>query len=645
MTVSATTVRGDIDSPLPLRVQNAHLKLQGWCLLSGVPSPPAVRLHCADFTLSPSGEVKRTDLITQMLDEPAAGHCGFIFDALLPQGVHLAHLECEITRGTWQPFKALCLAVEPRLFTASLDVSDSVMEFDRRVHLDGWAIHPKKSIQSLKLRYGHRELACNLGRPRDDLPSLYPDTPHAKTAGFKSKDILGAGYGKLRFKAHFTDGAKAITRTPHRIAIDTDENIGPEINLQATRIGLPYSRPINTETSAKKPAKTSRSLNVLFVLHGSFASNSALHVTALANELAKQGHECVIAVTHDIATVEQYRNVHFKSVLHDDAKHRLPFADQAGPNIIHAWTPRENVRMLTDTLRRKYTSSKTVVHLEDNEQHLLSEELGLTVEQLNQTTDTELDHLITGDLSHPKRSREFLSSSDAVTIITENLRRFVPENHPCQLLWPAADESCFAPQQLPKQFRQIMNRCENETVLFYHGNVHASNASEVKELYLAVDQLNREGIPTTLIRTGLDKVDFLGGLSPQIAPHVLSLGQISHHHHLPALMSLADFFVQPGKSDAFNDYRFPSKLPEFFAIGRPVILPRSNLGTITRHRKDAYVLNSADASGISRAIKELRNDSRLREQLSQGALDFSREHFSWNRSAATLATFYEHLTR
>lgn len=644
MTASAITIRGDIDSPRPLRVQNGNLKLQGWCLLSGMPTPPAVRLHCVSFTLSPTGQVNRNDLLTQMPDEPAAGHCGFIFDAQLPQGVHLTHLDCQISPGVWQTFKTLCLAVEPRLFTASLDMSDSVMEIDRRIHLEGWAIHPRKAIQSLKLRYGHRELACDLGRQRDDLPALYPDIPHAKSAGFKSKDILGAGYGKLRFKAHFTDGSKAIARSAHRITIDTDENIGPEINLQATRIGLPYARPTPTETIEQKPAKPPRSLNVLFVLHGSFASNSAMHVTALANELAHLGHPCAIAVTHDIATLEQHRNVRFKSVLHDDAMHSLPFADKSGPNIIHAWTPRENVRILTDALRRKYTSAKTVIHLEDNEQHLLAEQLGLTTEQINQTSDTQLDKLIPPDFSHPKRSRDFLSSSDAVTIITENLRKFVPENHRCQLLWPAADASCFAPQRLPKQFRQILDRDENETVLFYHGNVHTSNASEVKELYRAVNQLNREGIPTTLIRTGLDKVDFLGELAPQVAPHVLALGQIPHHHHLPALMSLADFFVQPGKSDTFNDYRFPSKLPEFFSIGRPVILPRTNLGQIVSHRKDAYVLENADAWGISQAIIELRNDSKLREQLSQGAIAFAEKHFSWSRSATELAKLYQLLT-
>jgi glycosyltransferase involved in cell wall biosynthesis len=166
----------------------------------------------------------------------------------------------------------------------------------------------------------------------------------------------------------------------------------------------------------------------------------------------------------------------------------------------------------------------------------------------------------------------------------------------------------------------------------------------VRELYAAVLRLNRDGEPVTLIRTGRDNVDFLGPLADEVAPHVLSLGQILHHHHLPALLALADIFVQPGQSDAFNDYRFPSKLPEFFALGRPVVLPRANLGTLVRHGIDAWVLDRADAAGIAAAVTTLRRDPSLCARLSQGATAFAGQHFSWRRSAEALANFYAGLT-
>jgi glycosyltransferase involved in cell wall biosynthesis len=115
---------------------------------------------------------------------------------------------------------------------------------------------------------------------------------------------------------------------------------------------------------------------------------------------------------------------------------------------------------------------------------------------------------------------------------------------------------------------------------------------------------------------------------------------VEKHHHLGPLMALADFFVQPGEPDPFNDYRFPSKLPEFFASGRPVILPKTNLGQAVQHGQDAYVLEKADAAGIADAVRVLQADPALRQQLATGAAEFAERMFSWQRSAEGLLNFY-----
>jgi glycosyltransferase involved in cell wall biosynthesis len=147
-----------------------------------------------------------------------------------------------------------------------------------------------------------------------------------------------------------------------------------------------------------------------------------------------------------------------------------------------------------------------------------------------------------------------------------------------------------------------------------------------------------------LIRTGRDSAEVPEADAPLLTPHVLHLGQIEKQHHLAPLMALADFFVQPGAAGAFNDYRFPSKLPEFFALGRPVILPLTNLGELVQHGQDAYVLPNADAAGIAGAVRVLRTDSALRERLSAGAIAFAERRFSWQRSAEGLLNFYRQLT-
>ncbi len=632
---SVHRIRGDIDSPLPLRSEGGVFAGRGWCLVENQPAPPPVRI-VADTVAQPAIERQtREDVYRLLPDEPAARSCGFTFSVRLPAGVHLVRFEAQLPDGHWECFKTLCVAATAAPFTASIDQPVGTQPVTARVHVEGWALDPRHPVEALAVRYGHQEIPCEIGRPRADLPVTYADVPHAARVGFKSKVILSAGRGSLRLRAKLGDGSIAIARTHLQVAIDTDENHGPEINLAATRIPLP-----GAQVAAPTPvAPTEIQRNLLFILPGSFASNSALHVAALANELAASGHACVVAVPHDPETIAHHRHPQFRGVTYREAEQPGLFPDGRGPDTIHAWTTRENVRQLATALRRQ-RKAQLLVHLEDNESHLLALTLGRSPAEVAALPDAELDRLLPPDLSHPRRSREFLALADGVTVITERLREFVPAGKPCLTLWPAADARYFGPQPIPAAFRAALAFPPGATVLFYHGNVHAANAADMRELYAAVAQLNEAGHPVTLIRTGLDQVDFLGPWADRVRPHVLAMGQILQHRHLPALMALADIFVQPGGSDAFNDYRFPSKLPEFFAIGRPVILPRANLGQTVRHGVDAYVLDRADATGIRQAVLALRADPALSERLGRGAIAFAAQHFSWRRSAAALANFH-----
>ena len=633
MTATLTLrLHGEIESPRPLRARDGLVAITGWCLLEGDAHPPAVRLTTEAGTLPLTKRINRSDAPGR--NSPA--ECGFVIQGHLPPGAHVARFEAQLPDGRWECFKTLSLVVAARPFAAGIESPAPPGPVNQRVHIEGWALHPKQRVRQLPLRYGHQEIPCDLDRPRTDVPAAYPDSPHAARSGFKSRVILSAGRGPLRLKAKLADGTVAVARTALQVDVATDEHHDARIDFGATRIPLSATPP---PTPPSPPAKTDRPLNVLFLLPGSFASNSALHVAALANELSLACHACIVAVPHDLETLAHHTAPLFRGLLHREAEAGVTFADGRGPQVIHAWTTRENVRILAEKLRARH-GARVVVHLEDNEQEILALSLGRPAAELEKLPDAELARLVPGDLSHPRHGREFLARADAVTVIMDRLREFAPADRPCHTVWPAADARCFFARPRPDGFRRPLDRAPGETVLFYHGNVHAANAAEVRELYAAVLRLNRAGSPVTLIRTGLDSVDFLGAMAAEVAPHVLALGQILHHRHLPPLMALADIYVQPGAPDAFNDYRFPSKLPEFFAIGRPVVLPRTNLGTQLRHGIDAWVLDRADAAGIAAAVTELRRDRALYGRLSAGALAFAAQHFSWRRSAEALARFY-----
>jgi glycosyltransferase involved in cell wall biosynthesis len=308
------------------------------------------------------------------------------------------------------------------------------------------------------------------------------------------------------------------------------------------------------------------------------------------------------------------------------------FANGAGPDVVHSWTPREIVRKFCDQLRASYRF-KQFIHLEDNEEHLL--------EKLrDHTAVAETDGDYPDWLSHPERHRDFLQRADGVTVIIEKLAEFVPTGVPSLTLWPGVDALEFFPHPANRELASKLQLPLNSTVLVYPGNVHPANAREVRSLYLAVAMLNREGHSTCLVRTGADHCEFLGDQGRWVKPYLRELGFIPRAQ-MPEVLALADLFVQPGRADVFNEYRFPSKLPEFMAMGKPVILPKSNIGRSITHGRDAWVVENADGVQITEAIRYICGNPELYARLSAGAVEFARTHLSWPEQAVKLQAFYQ----
>src|SRR5262245_34876524 len=108
-------------------------------------------------------------------------------------------------------------------------------------------------------------------------------------------------------------------------------------------------------------------MNVVFVNYHDFTSNSAVHIFNIANELVGSGHGCAVAVPGDPATIGVLGTPDFQVLGFRDArKGALRFADGGPPSLVHAWTPRELVRELTEELVSRH-GCPYVVHLEDNE--------------------------------------------------------------------------------------------------------------------------------------------------------------------------------------------------------------------------------------------------------------------------------------
>lgn len=383
-------------------------------------------------------------------------------------------------------------------------------------------------------------------------------------------------------------------------------------------------------------------MHVVFVCYYSFACNSAGHIACLANALVRQGLDVTVFVPFAAHTASLHGPVEFEARTFDELdawlEMRRPIPDRT---LLVAWTPRENVRRFADQFRAR-VPCRYVVHLEDNEKLLTAGNLGIDFDTLAALPPDEIDRRMAVDerLSHPLHFPRFVAASSAVTALVAPLLEFGPTSHPHLVFWPGYNPAFFGPRPVNFALRHKLGIPDDTTVLVYAGNVHRANVVEVRSLYLATCVLNRKGRKTLLIRTGEDYVPVLDHTLNEVGRHLIALGKLPSQAEVADAMAMADFFVQPGHAGAFNDYRFPSKLPEFFSIGRPVLLPASNLGHHLRPDVDAIVLQRGDAFEIAEAIAALSLDDSRSALLAAGARVFAEKNFQWSDIATKVKTFY-----
>ena len=350
---------------------------------------------------------------------------------------------------------------------------------------------------------------------------------------------------------------------------------------------------------AVNPSKDSKNqptpLNILFVLYERIDSNGGLHVQLHASRLAALGADCRVAVPDDRPAAHNDPTLNGVALSYSEVLKNGPhFADERGPDIIHAWTPREVVRKFCEKLLQK-CPCPLIIHLEDNECYLTEVAVGQPFAELEKLPEKDLDILVPESAYHPARGRRFLDSAQGLTLIIDTLSHFNKTGVPSMVLPPPVDERLFYPRPLNLALRKELGIPDDHLVLAYTGNVHAANREEVLELYRAVHLLNEQGSPTTLIRTGTNGGPL--GDEEWITAHEKAMGWVERHQ-IPDILAAANILVQPGSPGPFNDQRVPSKLPEYFAMGRPVILPKTNLGLQVQHLKEAWVLPKTNGEDI-----------------------------------------------
>lgn len=383
-----------------------------------------------------------------------------------------------------------------------------------------------------------------------------------------------------------------------------------------------------------------RPLNIVFVSHCSFNGNSAMHLFRIANILSAWGNACVVCVPELPLSALEHGKPRFGILDYETALEQgVCFADGRGPDLIHAWTPREVVRRATESLAARY-QAPVFVHLEDNEIAILADVLpGIDLETLQALPADLLDELVPDDRSHPLRARQMLEQATGVSVLIDRLLEQKPAGVPGVVFHPGYDEELLTIDKRDENLRASLGIGPEELLVFYGGMIHPSNYHEVGSLFHAVAMLNRRGRPTRLIKTGVNCRPLRDLYVRPVLESVIDLGFVAREK-IPQLLAAADVLVQPGQSNAFNDLRFPAKLPEFLASGRPVILPRTNVGLLLKDEEEALLLHRGDTLEIVDRLERLAADPDLRARLGRGGRAFAMANLDWRKNVEVLHNFY-----
>lgn len=373
----------------------------------------------------------------------------------------------------------------------------------------------------------------------------------------------------------------------------------------------------------------------VFLCYGSFDCNSAGHVAGFAGELARQGLAVAVCARDRIQNVHAFGDPTFAFAtladLASDPEGVIGFDGvfDTSSTMMLAWTPRKAVRRPIARILARHPIPY-LVHFEDNEELLSDLRFGDSPE---------------GEASaaEDRAEREaLLAGAAGATVIEARLKETLPEGLPSLLLEPGVDLEQFGAPLPPWRRTSVLRAAgapQDATILVYTGNVHRANLGEMVELYRAVARVRGQGRNLVLIRTGKDDVPMAEALGFEPAEAgVIALGVVERPF-LVDLMRCADLFVQPGAPGPFNDYRLPSKIPEFMAVGRPIVLPATNVGLRLNDGRDALLLRSGSAEEIASRIEAILSDPALAKTLGAAGRAFAERTYVWERQGRKLMDF------
>jgi glycosyltransferase involved in cell wall biosynthesis len=384
-----------------------------------------------------------------------------------------------------------------------------------------------------------------------------------------------------------------------------------------------------------------------------------------AQGLCRQGHQAQILVAGSASSVASMGEPPLAEVVEMAfsgpvlAGHVRQRVLDFRPDVLHVWTPRQ-VPALAGWQLQRSTGARLILDHEDDEGYLariyarsqgrrLSRGLRRLARPLARLRGHALPWLapLRPDGSARRMAQDRLASAllrpqvRAHTAISPALVAYVGQTwpgKPVHLLYPGADLSLFHPQRDGSRVRQ-QHRLEDRPLLVYSGTmslaIFAYFCEVMRLVVAAVPEATLLVLGNDEFRVGADSMAERLGLRKR----VLLIGMVPYSQ-VPDYLAAADVLLQH-PLDIGNDLRLPAKLPEYLAMGKPLVMYSQGIGEILQHGVHALKVTTSAPEEMSNCILSLVHDPSLGSDLGRRARELARQSFDWDTNCERLVEIYQ----
>jgi len=340
------------------------------------------------------------------------------------------------------------------------------------------------------------------------------------------------------------------------------------------------------------------------------------------------------------------------------------------PHVVHLWTPR-HLPALAGIGAWMASDARLVIHYEDDEEFVLSkiasnsmfsdDDLGLyrflsrsdcdpaRLEHFSQTLNlgylrhTMLEPRVWNWI-HPVLTPVVEKLADGYTSISPPYGRYLTKRwgKPVRTLYPGVNFEHFAAMEKPRELVESLG-LTGRTVLLYSGSI--AGFHDFTSILRALPEVKSEHPDVALVQIGYNHIAGETGeiiRDLDIADNVLFLGPVPHHS-MPRYLALADVFVGCVRIDEFNKHRLPSKLPEYMAMARPILIMDQGVGDELEEGLEVVKVQDESPGELGRGLKLLLEKRAEWPAMGQRLLEKAKVIFDWEGNARHLLAFYEEL--